>query len=544
MNSTGDSIATPLVRGMIAAALSLGTAIALVVVPALAAQVAGTRSSATALDAIIIALNVLVLGHGGGIVLSTGVIDGAVTLTPFGLLGLLLLISILGMRRVGRALQLVRDDGVLRLRALRDAGSALGAYAGVYAIGMAVLAGIGRSTDSSPVVTSAIVSGAMVAVLGGVLGILWSLRREATSTIPGVRVLELLPAPFGDVARSVLLALVGLLGVGMLLSVVMMVVSVPEQSSLFDALDPGIVGGIVLTLVQLALLPLLAVWALVVLLGGTVGVGTSSSISLDGSATGVMPALPLLGAFPGPGDFSAWLWLLLVVPAVPVVVGALRLVRDVEDLERRDRITAWIAYPVAVVVGVLLLAGLSTGGIGEGRLVHLGPQMSSLILPLLGVVVVSTGVVLVALASPVVPWVRAQTAALRARVESAESAEGSEDAEFSGRSGRGEASGARADEGADGTADEVSSDDDRADDDRADDDRADDDRADDDRADDDRADGDRAGDDGDGDGDEDAHADDDRAAGDDHAAEGDHGGLDPDSRTAGIDGGVSRPSGR
>ena len=539
MNSTGDSIATPLVRGMIAAALSLGTAIALVVVPALAAQVAGTRSSATALDAIIIALNVLVLGHGGGIVLSTGVIDGAVTLTPFGLLGLLLLISILGMRRVGRALQLVRDDGVLRLRALRDAGSALGAYAGVYAIGMAVLAGIGRSTDSSPVVTSAIVSGAMVAVLGGVLGILWSLRREATSTIPGVRVLELLPAPFGDVARSVLLALVGLLGVGMLLSVVMMVVSVPEQSSLFDALDPGIVGGIVLTLVQLALLPLLAVWALVVLLGGTVGVGTSSSISLDGSATGVMPALPLLGAFPGPGDFSAWLWLLLVVPAVPVVVGALRLVRDVEDLERRDRITAWIAYPVAVVVGVLLLAGLSTGGIGEGRLVHLGPQMSSLILPLLGVVVVSTGVVLVALASPVVPWVRAQTAALRARVESAESAEGSEDAEFSGRSGRGEASGARADEGADGTADEVSSDDDRADDDRADDDRADDDRADDDRAD-----GDRAGDDGDGDADEDAHADDDRAAGDDHAAEDDHGGHDPDSRTTGIDGGVSRPSGR
>ncbi|MGO1977740.1 cell division protein PerM [Brachybacterium tyrofermentans] len=524
MNSTGDSIATPLVRGMIAAALSLGTAIALVVVPALAAQVAGTRSSATALDAIIIALNVLVLGHGGGIVLSTGVIDGAVTLTPFGLLGLLLLISILGMRRVGRALQLVRDDGVLRLRALRDAGSALGAYAGVYAIGMAVLAGIGRSTDSSPVVTSAIVSGAMVAVLGGVLGILWSLRREATSTIPGVRVLELLPAPFGDVARSVLLALVGLLGVGMLLSVVMMVVSVPEQSSLFDALDPGIVGGIVLTLVQLALLPLLAVWALVVLLGGTVGVGTSSSISLDGSATGVMPALPLLGAFPGPGDYSAWLWLLLVVPAVPVVVGALRLVRDVEDLERRDRITAWIAYPVAVVVGVLLLAGLSTGGIGEGRLVHLGPQMSSLILPLLGVVVVSTGVVLVALASPVVPWVRAQTAALRARVESAESAEGSEDAEFSRRSGRGEASGARADEGADGTADEVSSGDDRADDDRAD--------------------GDRAGDDGDGDADEDAHADDDRAAGDDHAAEDDHGGHDPDSRTTGIDGGVSRPSGR
>ena len=242
-----------------------------------------------------------------------------------------------------------------------------------------------------------------------------------------------------------LLALVGLLGVGMLLSVVMMVVSVPEQSSLFDALDPGIVGGIVLTLVQLALLPLLAVWALVVLLGGTVGVGTSSSISLDGSATGVMPALPLLGAFPGPGDFSAWLWLLLVVPAVPVVVGALRLVRDVED--------TGAARPDHGVTDRLSRGGGGRRAAARGAvdrwhreslmLVHLGPQMSSLILPLLGVVVVSTGVVLVALASPVVPWVRAQTAALRARVESAESAEGSEDAEFSGRSGRERRRGAR-----------------------------------------------------------------------------------------------------
>lgn len=453
MNSTGDSIATPLVRGTIAAALSLGTAVALVVVPALAAQVAGTRSSATALDAIIIALNVLVLGHGGGIVLSTGVVDGAVTLTPFGLLGLLLLISTLGMRRVGRALQLVRDDGVLRLRALRDAGSALGAYAAVYAVGMAVLAGIGRSSDTSPVVTSAIVSGAMVAVLGGVLGILWSLRREATSTIPGVRVLELLPAPFGDVARSVLIALIGLLGAGMLLSVVMMVVSVPEQSSLFDALDPGIIGAIVLTLVQLALLPLLAVWVLVILLGGTVGVGASSSISLAGSATGVMPALPLLGAFPGPGAFSAWFWLLLVVPAVPVALGALRLVRDVEDLERRDRITAWIAYPVAVIVGVLLLAGLATGGIGEGRLVHLGPQLRSLLLPLLGIVAVSTGLVVVVLASPAVPWVRAQIAALQTKIERAELSERSA---RSAQTGRGEASGT-ADGGSAGADDSDSS---------------------------------------------------------------------------------------
>ena len=80
--------------------------------------------------------------------LTTGVIDGAVTLTPFGLLDLLMLLSAMAMRRVGRALRLVRDDGVLRTGALRDAGSALGMYILVYAIGLAVLASIGPQRET------------------------------------------------------------------------------------------------------------------------------------------------------------------------------------------------------------------------------------------------------------------------------------------------------------------------------------------------------------------------------------------------------------
>lgn len=423
MSSTVDSIATPLVRGALGALLSLGIALAVVVVPALAAQVAGTASAATSLDAIIIGLSMLILGHGGGVVLSTGVIDGAVTLTPFGLLLVLLLLSGVAMRRVGRALRPVRDDGVLRAGALRDAGAALGMYALVYSIGLGVLAGVGRSTDTSPMVTSAIVSGAMVAVLGGLAGLLWSLRREPTATVPGVRVLELLPTPYGDIARAVLLAVTGLLGSGVLMLVVMLLATVPAQASLWDSLAPGIVGGIVLALLQLALLPLLAVWALVVLLGGTIGVGTGTGISLDGSQSGVLPALPMLGALPQPGDFPAWAWALMIVPAVPVALGALRLVRDVSDLGRRERITAWIAYPAAVIGAVLLLAGLSTGGIGDGRLVHLGPQMSTLAGPLALIVVVTTGLVLGVLVTPLIPWTRSTVAALRERVEAAEQSE-------------------------------------------------------------------------------------------------------------------------
>lgn len=423
MSSTADSIATPLVRGVLGALTSLGIAIAAVVVPSLAAQVAGTASTATALDAIIISLNLLILGHGGGIMLSTGVIDGAVTLTPFGLLILLMLLSAVAMRRVGRALRPVRDDGLLRTGALRDVGSALGMYTLVYAIGLAVLASIGRSADSSPMVTSAVVSGAMVAVTGGLIGLLWSLRREPTETVPGVRVLDLLPAPYGDIARSALLAVIGLLGVGVAVVVVMLLFSVPAQSALFDALAPGPVGGLVLTLIQLALLPLLAVWALTVVLGGTVGVGTATGISLTGAETGVLPALPLLGALPGPGPFPGWAWALMILPAIPVALGAVRLVRDVADLEQRDRIIAWVAYPVVVVVSLLLLAGLSTGGIGDGRLVHLGPQMSTLALPAIGIVVLTTALVLGVLATPLIPWTRDAYRSTRERIEAAERSE-------------------------------------------------------------------------------------------------------------------------
>ena len=422
-SSGGGSIATPLVRGVLAAAVSLGTALALVVVPALAAQLAGTGSSASALDAILIGLNLLVLGHGGGVTLGTGVVEGSATLTPLGLTLVLALVAALGMRSVGRGLDLVRDDGLLRERALRDAGGALGAYAGVYALGMGVLGALGKSSVASPVVASAIVSAALVAVVGGLAGLLWSVRREGTETVPAVRVLALLPSPFDAVARAVLLAVGGLVAAATALVIALLLLSIPGQGALFDQLAPGVVGGAVLTLLQLALLPLVIVWAMAVLLGGTVSVGSGTAISLHGVESGVLPALPMLAAIPDPGVSPAWVWALLVLPVAAVGLGAYRLVRDTAALELRDRVTAWVAYPLLVVVAVLLITGLATGRIGSGRLVHLGPVMSTLVLPLLGIVGLVTAVTVGLLASPALPWLRGAAGSLRERVERAEATE-------------------------------------------------------------------------------------------------------------------------
>ena len=175
-------------------------------------------------------------------------------------------------------------------------------------------------------------------------------------------------------------------------------------AALFEQLGPGIVGGIVLTLLQLALLPLLMVWALVILLGGTVTMGTGTAYSLQGVETGLMPALPILAALPEPGPAPEWAIALMLLPLAPVVLGAVRLVRDVEHLDLRDRVTAWVTYPLVLMVVILLLAGLSTGGIGDGRLVHLGPQMGTLLMPLLLLTVGGTGAVLAIMATALIPW--------------------------------------------------------------------------------------------------------------------------------------------
>lgn len=426
VSNSGESIATPLVRGILAAAVSLGTALAIAVVPALTAQVAGTESSASVLDAILIALNLLVLGHGGGVVLDTGVIAGSATLPPLGLTLLLALVAALGMRRVGTALELVEPDGLLRERALRDAGGALGAYAGVYAAGMGLVAAASRGGEVAPVVISAVVSAALVSLVGGLTGLLWSLRREGTSTVPGVRVLDLLPSPADAVARSTAIAVLGLLGAGMALVLVLMLTHLPAEAALHQQLGPGVVGGLVLTLLQLALLPLFAVWGTCVLLGGTVSVGTATGLSLGSITTGVLPALPVLAALPAPGELPWWSWGLPAVPVAVVALGAVRLVRDTAALGTRERITAWVAYPLAVSLVMLLIAGLATGGIGEGRLMELGPRLPGLVLPLLGITVGSTAAVVALLGTGAGAWLREAPGRLRERVERAEDTERAE----------------------------------------------------------------------------------------------------------------------
>lgn len=425
--SDTDRISSPVVMGALAALTALGTSLAVCVVPALAAQLDSSRSALSVLGAVQLGVDAMVLGHGGRLELSGGAIEGTVRLMPMGLTLVHLGVAGAVMRRMGRALSLVTVAGGLRARALQDAGAALGAFVVLYAIGGALLSALTRTPHVHVISSASLICFGIVALIGGGGGLLWALRRREAPGIPAVRVLDLLPAPYDVAARGAAIALLGLLAAGLLTTVGFLVAGLGHAGALMDQLDPGIIGGIVLTLLQLALLPTVSVWALAALLGGRFAVGVGTSISLGASSTGVLPALPLLAVLPQPGAAPWWSYLLLALPITAIGAGSMRVVRDVAGSDLRTRAIAWGSYAGAVVLGTVLLLGLATGQIGAARLADLGPHLGTAILPLLGMVAGTLGLAILIWDSSALDALRAGVASLRSRVERAEAKEASPD---------------------------------------------------------------------------------------------------------------------
>lgn len=386
--------------GGVAALTALGAALALCVVPALAAQLSSQRSGLGVLPAVLLGVDAFVLGHGGSLVLSGGVVQGGLRLMPLGLTLVLVLLSAAVLRRMGRALALVDVGGALRVGALRDAGSALLAFVLVYAAGGGVLSSLARSDHVRTVGTSAVVGCGLVALVGGGAGLAWSLRRRGAPGVPAVRILELLPAPYDAAARGAVIALLGLAAGAMLTVVGALALGFSRAGALMDQLAPGWAGGAVLLLVQVALLPTLALWVLALLLGGHFAVGVGTSVSLGASRTGLLPALPLLAVLPEPGRAPWYSWLLLAVPLAALTLGACRVVLDLRGRAARERYVGYGAWAASVVVGTSILLAMSAGSIGTGRLRLLGPAVPSAALGLIGLTAAALVLAILLLESP------------------------------------------------------------------------------------------------------------------------------------------------
>ncbi|WP_127571438.1 DUF6350 family protein [Georgenia faecalis] len=362
------------ITGVEAAVLSWLT----VVVPAVAAYVATAAApvlgDASWVEAARTGTALWLLGQGGVRPLGGG---AALTLAPLGLSLLSLTLVYGGARRA-------------RLRGWGPAGfTVAGHVAMTLVLSLLVTGPAGRP--------GAALGAAVIAALGTGAAL-----RRADVPAPRLRAaLARVPEPVRAGTRAATWAGLGLAIAAVLAAGLAIAVGWPQVVDLHRALAPDVVGAVALVLGQLLWLPTAVVWALGWLAGPGFVVGTGTDFAPGEVVAAPLPAVPLLGALPGPGGPDLT-WVVLV----PVLVGALTGWR----LHRRR----FQPHPGSAVLAAALagagagvLAGVAAlvarGSIGPGRMAVVGAAPPAVV----GAVAleVALGAVLVVLLAH--PWSRA-----------------------------------------------------------------------------------------------------------------------------------------
>ena len=198
--------------------------------------------------------------------------------------------------------------------------------------------------------------------------------------------IESAPHGWGDVpgvvVRGSAVVVTGLIGLGAALTAVALFARAGHVVALFEAGNVDAAGATVLTLVQLAYLPTLAIWGFAFAAGPGFAVGEGSAVSPAATQVGVVPGIPALGAVPD----STTSWLLLLALA-PVALGALagwiarsRLVHaggvgaPATDDPIGARLVTAAGIAVVAASASALLAFAAAGSLGPGRLSTFGPD--------------------------------------------------------------------------------------------------------------------------------------------------------------------------
>jgi hypothetical protein len=294
---------------------------------------------------------------------SFSVPDGQIALLP---LGLVLLPGLL-LYRSGR--WLARSCEIPRLRYVYRAALAI---AGPYAAIAGTLALLARTEAIEPSMPRALVMGFVIAFLSGGLGVLRQLMRD--KEVAARDLLGLMPARSRSLLVGMLASTGTLLLGGLLLFLVALAVSLPEVVETTRALGPGLVGGALLVVVQLAYLPNAVVFAVCYALGPGFAVGTGTVVAPTGVSVDALPMLPMLAALPSNGAAPAASLLALAVPFVAGAVGGALTQRSAPDVVS-EAAPLW-GFVCGVTTGLLCaaLAGVSGGPLGGERLSEVGPS--------------------------------------------------------------------------------------------------------------------------------------------------------------------------
>jgi hypothetical protein len=184
---------------------------------------------------------------------------------------------------------------------------------------------------------------------------------------PEVRVVVATALRGGAAAAATVLTLAALL------TALAILVSYAEIISLYEGLHTEVLGGIAVTLGELAFLPNLVIFTASWLVGPGFSIGTGSLVSPLATQLGPIPAIPVLGALPT-GQLAFGFVGLLVPVLAGFLAGAILGPRLRDELGPIGRAAA--ALSIGVVGGIILglLAWAAGGAAGPGRLATVGPD--------------------------------------------------------------------------------------------------------------------------------------------------------------------------
>jgi hypothetical protein len=364
-----------------------------ILVPVVLAWATASYSRAPWGQALQVGVAAWLLAHHAGIVIP----GGHVGLTPLGLTLIPLISCWFAGVRLSRNLdpnaEAIRS-GIGRRRPARPAPRALMALVLSYAGLVTLASALATTAAIRPLVPQAFFGATVICTVGAFSGsaawVAGGFRRGVRQAIGRLR----LAKPLRRCLRPVAIALAVQLGGAALLLIAAFVTGWDRVLLLHHALAPGLAGGLVLILAQLTLVPNLLIWGAAWTAGPGFAVGSGTSVLPGHTELGALPAIPVLGALPVPGDGPAWAW---AVIALPVLAGALagrQLLRAAPDVlvgpqppgtglfggspNAEDTVRSLLIETglttLLVGCGWTILGWLSGGPAGPGRLAELGPS--------------------------------------------------------------------------------------------------------------------------------------------------------------------------
>ncbi|MFF9840871.1 DUF6350 family protein [Streptomyces sp. NPDC013740] len=346
------ALATAFVRGGVAAGLGLGALAVLVT----AAWIASPFPDSGPGGALHTAAGLWLLAHGADLIRTDTLtrVPAPLGVTP-------LLLSALPLWLAHRAARdtLDPDDG-------QPAPSTSGAIAAVTGGYLLVAAVVVVYTESGELPADLVTAGVWtpLCVLAAAAAGAWTAHGRP---LPGRE-------QTAAAVRAAGLALGVLCAGGAAVAAASMVWHAGDAQASLDGLAGEWSGRAAVVLLAVALLPNAVVWGASYGLGPGFSVGTGALVTPLGFAgTPAVPDFPLLAALPAEGR-GTWLhWTAVAVPAVAVLLLGHRVGRAARGWELREAVQAALGASWACGAAVALLAALSGGPLGAGRLAAFGP---------------------------------------------------------------------------------------------------------------------------------------------------------------------------